>query len=196
MGCPRVALVRVRGPAPRCRVHPGRSGWPLCLLLFPIWSLAGTSALWAPALTPCPGGRATGSLYPGLPGQHPLWLTDHPVPRRRRPPDARPCQGGGHPAPRSGPWVGLRQPRPFGHCGLEAWLPPAPPGQPSRLPAPVLALLAMGVPRCLLGLAAPGRTAGHRDCCRVYSGRMPRAVAEGPTRSCSSPQGLLCWDSE
>lgn len=78
---------------------------------------------------------------PRLLGQHRLWPTDHLVPHWRHPPGMGAARAWVTPPTGSGPWVGPRQPRPFGHCGLEAWLPPPPPGQPSRLPVPSLALL-------------------------------------------------------
>lgn len=116
-------------PVPRLQLEPGLS-----------------LSRWAPALTPCPGGWATGSPCPLLlarpaPGQHPLWLTDPGSRGSAAHPAPGPANAGGHPTPGPGPWVGPRQPRPFGHCGLEAWL-PEPLRQARRTAGPVLALLA------------------------------------------------------
>lgn len=79
---------------------------------------------------------------PRLPGQHPLWPTDHPIQRQRLPPDAQPCQGGGPPHPQiralGGPeaatplWTlwfgGLASPSPFGPARQAAGPDPCPAG--------------------------------------------------------------------
>lgn len=149
-GCPLDALARVWGQPPGARRTLAAAHSPLCPSLVPKLQLE--PGLNLNALGSCPDtlpkglGHSVpvppaaarpgseGSTHSGRRTTRSRGSTAHQTPS--------PARAGGHPTPRSGPWVGPRQPRPFGHCGLEAWLPPAPSGQPGRLPAPILALLA------------------------------------------------------
>lgn len=76
--------------------------------------------------------------------------------------------------------------------GLEAWLPPAPPGQPSRLPAPSLALLSHHGPQRLPGPGCPGWES-HRDCRPVQGDvcreQRQRGSHQGSSSFQSSPGG-------
>lgn len=87
----------------------------------------GTSVLWALALTPCPGGWATWSLYPLLlarPGsrQDRLWQTDHPARggAAHRPPG---LPGWGYPTLGISASNGPEEPRLPGHCGWRPGFP-------------------------------------------------------------------------
>lgn len=87
----------------------------------------GTSVLWALALTPCPGGWATWSLYPLLlarPGsrQDRLWQTDHPARGgAAHPPPGLP--GWGYPTLGISASNGPVEPRLPGHCGWRPGFP-------------------------------------------------------------------------
>ena len=101
------------------------------------WSLASASALWALALTACPG---AGLLRPRTPA---CWLTQAPgtgLALNARPPAAGTAPSPGHPAlpgqgpptPRRGALGGLEAAPPRARCGLRAWLLPVPLGQLGR----------------------------------------------------------------
>lgn len=113
---PRGALLGFRGDGrqPRGAWHAGRSpAAPTSTGLQVRAGLASASALWAPALTACPGlGRSvpipTPAGSPRLLAQDSLLNARPPAPTTAPPPGTQPCQGGATP-PRAGPWVGLRR---------------------------------------------------------------------------------------
>lgn len=110
----------------------------------------GTSVLWALALTPCPGGWATWSLYPLLlarPGsrQDKLWQTDHPARggAAHRPPG---LPGWGHPTLGISASNGPVEPRLPGHCGWRPGFPSPPLGHPADCQPHLLPSATLGSP--------------------------------------------------
>lgn len=169
---------RPAGRAPHATLGTGSHGHPLEVLAEgrggpQVHPAAACSPLWPalvrelePGLNLSALGSCPDTLPRGLGHSVPVPpAAARPAPRAApaladRPPGREVVPGRGHSTPGSGPWGGLRQPRPFGHCGLEAWLPSVPLGQPSRLPAHLCPAGHTGVPRGLLGPGAQGRQPG------------------------------------
>lgn len=138
---PRGALLRLpwgRGASPRCLAcWPRSPAAPTSAGLQVRAGLASASALWAPALTACPGAG------PFRPHTHPCRLAQAPgaglalnarppAPTTAPPPGHPALPGRGPPTPRCGALGGLEAVPPHACCGFRAWLLPVPSGQLGR----------------------------------------------------------------